>query len=203
MLDKEGFILTLIMGFLIFIFSGLSYLLLMLAFLVLAVSVTKYEYPTKRELGIYEHERSWENVLSNGLVPTLLAVFSPVVGLGAYLGALAAITADKFASELGVLSGKAFFLHSLKPVKPGPSGAVSGLGLWMSLLGGLAIGLVSIILFSVTPTVAVYIGLIGFLGSLIDSLLGILEERGIGTKATTNLLCSLSGALLGYFLISL
>lgn len=179
-------------------------LLLMLVFLFIAVMVTKYEHAAKRELGIYEHERSWENVLSNGIVPTILAVFPLFSGPRAilpYIGSIAAIMSDKFGSELGVLAGKAYALPFLRPVKPGTSGAVSVLGLWMSLLGGLLIGLASIYLFGLTPNTALIIGFVGFAGSLIDSIFGVLEERGLGNKATTNLICSISGAILGYLLI--
>ncbi|MCX6770150.1 MAG: hypothetical protein NT051_05770, partial [Candidatus Micrarchaeota archaeon] len=42
------------------------------------------------------------------------------------------------------------------------------------------------------------VGLVGFGGSLADSLVGVLEERGIGNKATTNAICSLFGAVVGW-----
>lgn len=203
MLDKEGLILAILMGIAIYMLAGPPYLLLMLTFLFLAVAATKYEHTAKRELGLYEHERGWENVLSNGLLPTILAGLHPSIGLSPYLGAIAAITADKFASELGVLSGKAFSLPRLEPVKPGQSGAVSNLGLALSFGGGTLIGLTSVYLFSLTPTHALLLGGIGFAGSFVDSLLGVLEERGIGTKGTTNFFCSLTGALLAYVFIPL
>ena len=201
MLDREGLLLAIIMGLLIYVFGSQNYLFLMLVFFVLAVLVTKYEHDAKRELGLYEHERGWENVLSNGILPTLIIVFHPVAGLGAYIGALAAITADKFASELGVLSRHAFFLQNFKPIKPGKSGAVSTLGLFMSLAGALLLGIGASFLFPITPFQVLIIGFMGFFGSMVDSLFGILEERGLGTKGTTNFFCSLTGAALGYFLI--
>ena len=51
---------------------------------------------------------------------------------------------------------------------------------------------------SITPWKMVSIGLIGFAGSFADSIAGVLEERGIGNKATTNIICSAVGALLGW-----
>ena len=98
------------MGLVVGIFGTPAFLVLLLLFLALAVIVTKYGYEKKRELGLYEHERSWENVLANGLVPTICAVLYPAIGWGPYVGALAAITADKFASELGVLGGDPIYL---------------------------------------------------------------------------------------------
>jgi uncharacterized membrane protein len=41
------------------------------------------------------------------------------------------------------------------------------------------------------------IGLIGFGGSFADSIAGVFEERGIGNKATTNMICSITGAIMG------
>ncbi len=202
MLDKQGLILTIILGAFIFYFADWRYLFVIIAFFVLSTAATRYEHDRKRELGIYEHERSWENVLSNGLVPTILAVLSPNVGYIPYLASVAAITADKFSSELGVLAGNPISLETLKPVREGKSGAISFLGLLTSLVGGIIIGLTGIALFGITPTSALLIGFCGFIGSFIDSIIGIFEEKGIGNKGTTNFFCSFSGALLGYFLNS-
>ena len=190
LLDKQGLALTFLMAILIFAFGGLQYLGIMLVFFFSAILVTKYEHQKKREMGIYEHERSWENVLSNGIMPTILAVFSNQAQYGflggfvgfqlgfiPYLASVAAVTADKFASELGVLSGKPISLENLKPAKPGKSGAISFLGLLVSLAGGSLIGGAAMFIFNINATQALFIGIIGFIGSLIDSLFGILEER--------------------------
>lgn len=202
MLDKQGLILAFTMGAIIFLIGDWRYLVVILSFLAFSTAVTKYEHRSKREMGIYEHERSWENVLSNGLIPTLLIFGVSSFGPIPYLASVAAITADKFASELGVLAGSPISLETLKPVKQGKSGAISILGLFTSMAGGLIIGLVGLVLFKFSPTTALLIGACGFFGSIVDSLFGILEEHGIGTKGTTNLICSLAGALLGYFLNS-
>jgi len=194
-------VLAVAMGILLYMGGGTEYLLLMLIFFVLAVFVTRYEHQAKRELGLYEHERGWENVLSNGFLPIVLAIFHTSVGVGAYIGALAAITADKFSSELGVLSGNARMLPYFTPVKPGKSGAVSTLGLLEAVVGALLLGIGAWLLFKITLIQVLYIGMAGFAGSLVDSIFGIFEERGIGTKGTTNFFCSLTGAVLGYFLI--
>jgi uncharacterized membrane protein len=52
----------------------------------------------------------------------------------------------------------------------------------------------------VNPSLGLLIGLAGFAGSLADSLFGVFEEHGYGTKGTTNFICSLVGAIIGYFL---
>ncbi len=207
MLDRLGLGLALLMGALVLLrgppvfFVGINaFFWIFLVFLVASVAVTKYGYAQKREMGLYEHERSWENVLANGLVPTLAALAWFAIGWGAYVGSVAAITADKFASEIGVLGGEPRSLLTLKLAKRGESGCVSAMGTLMSLDGALLIGIAAHLLMpaQVPPWKMVLIALIGFAGSLADSMAGVLEERGIGTKASTNLICSAVGALLGW-----
>lgn len=200
-LDFGGIILALIMGVVITYFGGWNYLLLMLTFFSIAVIVTGYEHLSKRDMGIYEHERGWENVLSNGLLPTILAVASGIIGPMPYIACIGAVAADKFASELGVLGGKPIDLATFKEAKPGTSGAVTVMGFIVSLAGGTVIGVAAMFLFDLNATQALLIGGISLVGSIVDSLFGILEERGIGTKGTTNFICSLFGAILGYFLV--
>ncbi len=210
LLDIEGTALALAMAALIYFFSApesatygsWSYIALMLAFIAASVLATKYGNYEKREAGLYEHERSWENVLANGLVPTIAAILSPVIGAGPFICSIAAVTADKFASELGVLSGNPVSIFTLKPVKKGTSGAVSIFGSFMSFDGALVIGAAAFLLFpfqNLWPILL--IGAIGFIGGFVDTIFGVLEEKGIGTKATTNILCAITGAVLGYFLL--
>ncbi|MEM4554404.1 MAG: DUF92 domain-containing protein [Candidatus Anstonellaceae archaeon] len=198
LLDVAGLAFAVVMGILVYFFGSAEFLILLFVFLGLSVIVTKYGYEKKRELGIYEHERSWENVLANGLVPTLCAIASPWLGWGPFVGSVAAITADKFASELGVLAGEPIYLLNFKKAKKGTNGAVTPFGLLMSFDGAAIIGLAAYFMFpGMTFWHIVRIGLIGFGGSLADSIVGVFEEKGIGNKATTNAVCSLFGALAG------
>ncbi len=199
LLDMAGIGLALAMGAIVAIFGTSAFLALLLIFLIAAVAVTKYGYEKKRQLGLYEHERSWENVLANGLVPTICALLHAYLGWGPYVGALAAITADKFASELGVLSGEPVFLLNFKRTKAGRNGAITAFGTLMSFDAGLLVGIAA---FFLIPGLGLWkvvaIGLVGLGGSLADSIVGVLEDRGIGNKATTNAICSLFGAVAGF-----
>jgi uncharacterized protein (TIGR00297 family) len=199
LLDSAGVILALLLAAIVFLSAPPSFILLLAVFLIASVAATKYGYSEKRELGLYEHERSWENVLANGVVPAICAIASPVAGVGAYIGSLAAITADKFASELGVLGGEPVSLLNLKPVRRGTSGAVTIFGTLMSFDGALIIGGAAFLFLPGYDFWKILsIGCIGLAGSIGDSILGVLEERGIGNKATTNIFCSLIGAVLGF-----
>lgn len=201
-LDKGGILLAVVFGVVLFTAGGPAYLYLMLVFFFLAVLVTKYEYEIKRDMGLYEHERGWENVLSNGIIPSVLALLSPLTGPMPFIASVAAVTADKFGSEVGVLEpNDPVSLLDFKPVKPGTSGAMSKIGTIASLCGASAIGLCAMFVFGINPTQALLIGLAGLAGSIADTFFGFFEERGIGTKGTTNLICSVVGALIGYYLI--
>ncbi|MDD5172155.1 MAG: DUF92 domain-containing protein [Candidatus ainarchaeum sp.] len=201
-LDTKGVILALFFGIVLFFYGGPQYLALMLIFFFLAMVVTRYDYDIKRELGLYEHERGWENVLSNGFLPTILAVLSPIIGPMPFMASMAAVTADKFGSEIGVLDPHdPVSIFSLKPVKPGTSGGMSMIGTVGSLAGACTIGVSAAFIFGISPTAAFLIGLAGLAGSIADTAFGVLEEAGIGTKGTTNFICSLVGALIGYYFI--
>ncbi|HSB46964.1 MAG TPA: DUF92 domain-containing protein [Candidatus Bilamarchaeum sp.] len=201
-LDTKGVLLALFFGSILYLYGGANYLALMLVFFVLAVVATKYEYELKKEMGLYEHERGWENVLSNGLLPAALAILSPTLGPIPFICAVAAVTADKFGSEIGVMDPRdPISLLEFRPVKPGTSGAMSILGTIGSLFGASAIAFFSISLFALSPQRALLVAFAGLAGSVADTFFGVFEERGIGTKGTTNFICSLTGALIGYYFI--
>lgn len=201
MLDNKGLFASLLMAVFVFVFGGKEYLALLFSFLAISIIVTRYGEEDKKELGIYEYERSWENVLSNGFVPTILATLHSVIGPLPFIASVAAITADKFASELGVLwKHKPIYLFTLKEVQPGTSGAVSPMGTVMSFAGAVFIGAMGVVFFEIKPSTALLISAVGFLGSLADTLAGIFEEKGIGNKFSSNLVCSLVGGLLGFII---
>ncbi len=123
--------------------------------------------------------RAARQVLANGLVPAVSLGLCPWWGHGTtwvlYHAALAAAAADTWATEIGRRSpGWPRSLRTGRPVAPGTSGAVSLWGLAASLLaaslmGGLA-GLLAPGLQG--GPVAAAVTLAGFLGGLVDSVLG-------------------------------
>lgn len=203
MLDKLGLTLAFAMGVVVLLFGSAEFFAIFLVFLAASVIATKYGHLQKRDIGLYEHERSWENVLANGIVPMAAAVAFPFIGWGAYVGSVAAIASDKFASEFGVLDKQEpISLLTLKPAKKGESGCISPLGTLMSFNGALVIGIAAMFLLpEVGGWKMILIAFVGFVGSFADSLAGVLEEKGIGTKATTNAICATVGAVLGWALL--
>ena len=194
-------LLSALFGIFFYWAGGVSALLLMFLFLFASVFVTHFGHYEKESLGIYEYERGWKNVLSNGIIPLLaLLVPSPHKEL-LFIAAVASITADKFSSELGVFDERPIYLLTLKPVKPGISGAVSSLGFIASLAGAGIIAVVAYFLYHIPYKVMLLVALSGFIGSVVDSIAGAFEEKGVGTKETSNMLGALGGvAFMGIML---
>lgn len=200
LLDVKGFAAALTIGGIIVAFSGqwvAQNLALIALFLLLSVAATKYRYEEKKKWGIYEFERGWQNVLSNGIIAALCPLLSFTGWLPAYVCAVAAAMSDKFGSELGVFGGQPFSLLKLKQVRIGTSGAVSAYGTFFSFVGALLIGLAAYFLFKFDPVLIFFIAAIGFVGSFIDTIAGVAEEIGIGNKHTSNLMCTFSAAVIG------
>jgi uncharacterized protein (TIGR00297 family) len=210
-LDISGTLIAAAFGILIIIFGGnlwWFFMAVMIDFLVLSAIATRARDEEKVHLRGYEKLRSWKNVVANGLVPVIIVIFyffnsvyfalPQIVVLYAFVASVCAITADKFASEFGVLAGDPVFLLTLKKTKKGRSGAVTWFG---TLMGVVASALIGLTIFAVGGSIVAYIALIfsGVVGNLVDSVFGYFEERGMGNKYTTNLLCSVAGAL--FFII--
>jgi uncharacterized protein (TIGR00297 family) len=198
---------------------GLMYVLAMLLFLVLAAVSTGYGKAQKIRLGVYESSRGVRNVVANGVGPLAFAIIVMVLGLfnlwllylGAVVGFLAcvaAITADKFSSEFGVLDGPPVMIFTGKRVRRGVSGGITLFGLVAGLAGAIIASILLPLFFVMLGipffwfgVVAVVIG--GVVGMVADSMLGFYETKGIGTKHSSNFIASIIGGFWGMALFML
>ena len=189
------------------------WIVLLFGFLLTGVIVTKYRFPEKRAKGVQEGkkgERGYMNVLSTGSVPVIIAILScgfiPLkVAAPLFLISIATAASDTLASEMGVLSGRAWLITTMKEVRPGTNGGVSPYGtLWAiigaffaSIVGGLFLQYVS-----AYPDGIYYLlipGVFGFIGCVIDSLLGAtLENRGMIGKGSVNFISAAIAVILAY-----
>ena len=179
----EGALAGLGLATVIYLSAGFGGILVMAAFFISSTMVGRIRRERKERLGLHKilekgDRRDAVQVFANGGVGMISAVLFAVTGSHLFLVALlvsfAAATADTWASELGVLNrGKPRSIINLKPVDPGISGGVSVFGFAASLAGALCI---AVLVFVVVPSlsskalVPVLVG--GFLGALVDSLLG-------------------------------
>lgn len=201
-LDWTGTIFAAAFGLLIWFRQGFRFFLVFFSFFLLGFLASRYQYQNKSNLNTNQAKRTADNVISNGLVPT----FSIVLGHTFFFyGSLASALADTLSSELGVLSrSKPIDVVSFKESFPGEDGAVSKLGLSVSLAGGFAVSLLAsglglfrgnLFLFFLILTLA------GFLGSLFDSLLGAtLEKRGDLSNGSVNFISTLFAGLMAVLL---
>jgi uncharacterized protein (TIGR00297 family) len=120
-------------------------------------------------------ERDAGQVLANGSLAAAASLAYGLTGdvrwLAVLAGALAAVNADTWATELGILArSRPRRLLDGRQVEPGTSGAVTLEGLLASIGGALWIGLPAAWAGGLRLGAAAAVG--GLLGSLIDSLLG-------------------------------
>lgn len=227
-LDIKGIALALAIGAaLLFLGQGTGYFFLftMLVFLVLSAVVTHAGSSYKRRLLGGNCQRGVRNVLANGIPPLMMAaVFFLFAASGTprlaalsvvgYVSSVAAITADKFESEIGIFDGLPRLIFGFRKVRRGTSGALTMLGLGAGVLGSLLIALLLIIAvpelqaaygaqagIAETAVLSVVAG--GMAGSVIDSVFGYYEEKGVGNKYTTNFMCGVFGGIVGMLLFAL
>lgn len=204
-----------VFGIVIVVMVGFAFLALIILFVVGSVLATRYRIDEKRRRHVQEGvagERGVSNVVAHIVIPTVLAVAAgvpssllplPTVSL-LFASALAFGAADTFASEFGVLSGRAWSILTLKPVEPGVNGGISGTGEAFAFLGAASTALVGLACFLAfrTPvgpfgSFLVVVVASGFVACQVDSVLGgALENRGYLSKGSTNFLAMLSSVLI-------
>ena len=226
-LTLDGTMAAFGVGILIGVFGDVTWLLLLLFFLVSSFAATRYRFALKEAMGVQEGargERRAANVLANSAAPAAIAILSfhgfglldKSLGGLLFVSALAVAGADTLASEIGVLSPKAYLITNFKRVPAGTDGGISWLGTGAAIAASLYSALFGYLVlvpfsywadFSATfPPGAVAVAIpavVGFLGCQIDSVFGAtLERRGIFTKRTTNLVSTSLGAVIALVLFA-
>ena len=186
-LNKSGFAAATLLGTSLYIFGGLYFWVLMISFFISSSLLTKFKGGEKEaleEVKEKEEGRNYVQVAANGglgfIYGLLYFISDNPVFVVAYAVAFAAANADTWSSELGVLSKRPpVLILNFKRTERGESGAVSLMGTAAAFLGAFFIAIV----FAVGYTAAFgwssnlisysfLVLLLGFSGSIIDSLLG-------------------------------
>lgn len=219
-----------VVGVVVLAGGGVAPCLLLVFFFVSSSWLTRFRVGLKpadgrehgsssRDAAALRGSRTGAQVLANGGVVAALAVLSLVVELPwlafALTGAIAAATADSWATEIGTgLRGSTRLITTLRPVEPGHSGGVSVAGTVAATAGAAVIGLLAAASawlwpLSFPPAVEHGVGLPeglpisalagGLAGVTVDSWLGAgLEARcRLVTNETVNLACTFTGAWIG------
>ena len=182
-LSASGALAAALSGGIIFSLGGVTWAVILLTFCISSSMLAHMH--SKRKTSLNEkfakgHQRDWGQVLANGGLGTLLVLITTLYPEQkwtwiAYIGAMAAVNADTWATEFGVLNpGKPRLITSGKPVEKGSSGGISLYGYLAALGGGALIGLVAVLIqYEPSPMQVLFIIIIGgLLGSTADSILG-------------------------------
>jgi len=197
-LSASGMLGATLIGTLIFGLGGLAWGWLLIVFFVSSSALSHYKAGLKETLAekfSKSGRRDLAQTLANGGAGAALVVLSWLwphpLWWAAFVGAMAAVNSDTWATELGVLSkAKPRLVTSLQEVEVGTSGGVSRLGTLAALGGAGLIGLFAAV-FTLLGTgaalradspvgtyafvalaVLAVAALSGLLGSLFDSWLG-------------------------------
>ncbi|MBN2030602.1 DUF92 domain-containing protein [bacterium] len=185
-LTANGSVTAFLLAVVIFGIGGWKWTIPILTFFLLSSLLSRMGKKQKSQFGlIFEKEsrRDMGQVLANGGIAGVIVLldnyFPSPLWYAMYLGSLAGVNSDTWATEIGVLSkSEPRSIKNLKKVEPGTSGGVTGLGLGSAFLGALIIGIIGVLLvptdysLSFSPLFFYIIVLGGFLASLVDSLLG-------------------------------
>lgn len=192
-LSRSGFFAAVLLGTILYAWSNVMWFGSLIAFFISSSLLSKIKQRRKLEAERHYEKsgaRDAGQVAANGGVALVAAIgyalFPHIAWWYAYIGALAAVNADTWATELGGLSrSKPRSILSGKPVPPGTSGGVTVVGLMASLAGGLFIGAVAYMLFWLSGGetsqpislrdmhgTLLAAGAAGILGSMLDSLMG-------------------------------
>jgi uncharacterized protein (TIGR00297 family) len=190
-LSTSGAILTFLMAVTFFGLGGWAWSVPVIVFFVLSSLWSRLGRRKKEALGsIFEknHRRDAAQVLANGGVAwacALLAAWSESpLWYAAYLGSLAAVTADTWATELGTVLrlGPTVLITNFRSCEAGTSGGVSLIGTTAAIAGAVTIWasgwLADSAFLAHWGGKEALMGLLvaGLGGSLIDSLLGALLQ---------------------------
>jgi uncharacterized protein (TIGR00297 family) len=193
-LSGSGWLGAIITGTLTFGFGGWAHGASLVFFFVSSTLWSRLRKHQKSDLDSTMFEKGsrrdiWQALANGGagaLACTLGSIWPEHLLLwnACFVGAMATVAADTWATELGVLATTPpRLITTFKVVPHGTSGAISGVGTLATTLGAMAVGIVysgSAAIFTATPVVVAFIGvatIAGLIGSLSDSLMGATVQR--------------------------
>ncbi len=209
-INFNGAITGAALAIIIFLGGGLESLIALLIFFVLGSYASSWKKDFKKQYSLTqenEGKRGVANVLANGGIAGCLAIFALLaqdhhhIMVMMIISSFATACSDTLSSELGNIYGKKYFdIATLKSSKRGLDGTISKQGLWFGLLGSTAVALGTFAIHK-DYALALIITFSGFLGNIIDSLLGAtLQRKGHLNNHQVNFLATLAGSLFSLLL---
>lgn len=182
-LKPSGAVGAVVIGTIIFGLGGLPWALPMVVFFFFSsmlAHIGREKKATFDQIFEKSSQRDLGQVMANGLIAALLVIFDRLVpgeiNYAVYLGSLAAVSADTWATEMGTLfNHPPRHILNFNPVPAGTSGGIT----WPGSLGGLiGAALVALTGFYFLPKLLLVVVVIisGMLGNFIDSILGAMVQ---------------------------
>lgn len=197
-LTLSGATSAMFFGTLIYTFGGWLIWLMLIFFFIASSLITKLHHRLKPEEIEEKNGRNYIQVISNALAATLFSFIyflsQDMIYMLAAVVSIAASNSDTWASEIGRLSkGKNYSILTFKEMPKGSSGAVTLLGTFASFLGAFFIGSLFVVFYHLQNgfqlvTFLKYGYIItagGFIGCLLDSILGVLLQAKYKNKEGT------------------
>jgi uncharacterized protein (TIGR00297 family) len=182
-LSSSGAWAAVISGGLIFGLGGIPWAVLLLTFFISSSALSKAFSQRKRAVNekfSKGSRRDWQQVFANGGLGVILVLLNFLFPEKdwiwiAYVGVMAAVNADTWATEVGVLSRTPPRLITTgEVVERGASGGITPIGSLAAFLGSLLVSTVAFLLTPMINTPLFILGgsLGGLAGALADSLIG-------------------------------
>jgi uncharacterized protein (TIGR00297 family) len=219
MLTFTGALASLLVGYTVGVFGSIEWLILLVAFTFAGLMATKMDFSEKSRVGLQEGnfgERTHKNVLGVGIPACIFAFLYGVLHVHlngdydlaltvAFISTLTVAAADTVASEIGIKDKKVWLITTFERVKRGTNGGVSVLGTTSAAAAAAFTGIVGWLLIfkGIDAYVLIPIAM-GFLGNVLDSLLGAtFERKGNISKYCNNCISALVGASIGLLIVIL
>ena len=207
--SRSGAIGGVAVAILIYVGLGVGGFVTLFAVFAIAWLTTRIGYSRKRQLGLAENRqgRNAGQVLANiaaAAVFATLAIFYREFVFAA-VGALAEAAADTASSEVGeALSRRARMITTWRSVPPGTDGAVSIPGTLAGMTAAMLVTYVAALTHAIPEFGFWLVAGAGYLGTVVDSLLGATLERThrLGNNAV-NLLSTTAAGLIALAMLVL
>jgi uncharacterized protein (TIGR00297 family) len=178
-LTASGSVAAFLLASTIYGLGGWQWTIPIVTFFILSSLISKAGKKRKEQFELLFEKtstRDWGQVAANGGIAGILILAQytlPNVNFyPAYLGTIAAVTADTWGTEIGVwFGGKTIMLSRFKVVEPGTNGGISPAGFLGGTIGAFIIS-ASAFPWAATKRIVLIVTLSGVIGSLFDSLLG-------------------------------
>lgn len=212
-IDGLGALIGGLIAWCIFLGGNFPAMGLLFAFFVLGSAASSWKMKRKEELGLAEKnkgKRTVINAVSNGGVAALcgtLAFLFPEYQqhfIAMLAASLASATSDTLSSELGNVYGTQYVnILSFKTDQRGKDGVISWEGTVIGLLGSLMLGICYGLGFGFELSFVIVV-IVGFLGNILDSILGAtLQQQKRLSNHGVNLMNTLLAAVIAGIVLAM